>query len=251
MIRILFLLAIIGVILAILNWRTVRRKLEDKNTRVKWIVGLGLLLLALLMLSGRMHWVTGVVAGLFAAVASALRFAGPALFRLFPLLHQLYSRHQATKAFQSDPDSGTQSKVETAILSMTLDHDTGELSGTVTRGKYAGNSLSDLDQEQLSDLYHYCMHEDGESAQLLASYLDRRFEDWRTPFGEESVDSGPVNTSEMSRQEALSILGIEEGADNKAIVDAHRKLMQKVHPDRGGSDYLAAKVNQAKDSLIG
>ena len=54
----------------------------------------------------------------------------------------------------------------------------------------------------------------------------------------------------MDRRQALDILGIEEGASREQIIQAHRQLMQKVHPDRGGNDYLASRVNRAKDFLL-
>ena len=54
----------------------------------------------------------------------------------------------------------------------------------------------------------------------------------------------------MDREQAYSILGIKPGASKQEIIDAHRKLMQKMHPDRGGSNYLAGQINKAKKTLL-
>lgn len=60
---------------------------------------------------------------------------------------------------------------------------------------------------------------------------------------------GPPATA-MSESQALEILGLEPGATEQEIITAHKKLMQKIHPDKGGSGYLAAQINQAKDTLV-
>jgi hypothetical protein len=65
----------------------------------------------------------------------------------------------------------------------------------------------------------------------------------------EARGRAPVSGRRMSRAEAFSVLGLEEGASEEAILDAYKNLMKRVHPDKGGSGYLAAKLNQAKDVL--
>ena len=94
----------------------------------------------------------------------------------------------------------------------------------------------------------YCRREDEDSARLLDSYLQQRFPG-EGPFGDNHANT--QSSGDMDRWEALNILGLTEDASREEIVAAHRSLIQKLHPDRGGNDYLAAKINQAKDFLLG
>jgi DnaJ-domain-containing protein 1 len=130
---------------------------------------------------------------------------------------------------------------------MTLDHDSGSLSGEVRDGPFAGRLLSQLSFDEALDLYRSCAA-DPQSAQLLEAWLDRIWPDWRetmAPHGGASSAPGP-----MSRQEACDILGVAMDDSREAIKEAHRRLMIRLHPDHGGSNYLAAKINQAKDLLL-
>ncbi|MBT8130565.1 MAG: molecular chaperone DnaJ [Gammaproteobacteria bacterium] len=63
--------------------------------------------------------------------------------------------------------------------------------------------------------------------------------------------AGRANPGNMTAAQAREILGVKAGASKEEIIRAHKRMMQKVHPDRGGSDYLAAQLNQAKDTLLG
>ncbi len=202
----------------------------------------------ILAVTGRAHWLAVLAAGLVAALQRFL----PLLIRFFPLLQQLYKTNQA-KTYQSKTkQQGNQSEVRTELLLMMLDHDTGQLDGEVLKGPLQGKRLCELDEEQIKGLYRYCEQHDDESVQLLQAYLNKRFGDsWQFDEQAQQRREYTSNDGSMNRQEALSILGLDEGASKSDIKQAHRKLMQKLHPDHGGSDYLAAKVNEAKRVLMG
>ena len=93
---------------------------------------------------------------------------------------------------------------------------------------------------------------DAESVALFESYLDRRFPAWRQDAqGHPAGGQGRAASSgKMTDEEAYQILGLQPGASRDEIGRAHRALMKKLHPDQGGSTYLAARVNEAKDTLL-
>lgn len=148
------------------------------------------------------------------------------------------------------PAAGRTSDVATPFLRMTLDHDSGALDGTVLRGRLAGRRLGELPLNLLLELLSELRLEDAESATIAEAYLDRVHPDWRDQQGEPSAEAGNTASAAMSRDEAYRVLGLEPGADASQVREAHRRLMLKMHPDHGGSTYLAAKINQAKDLLL-
>ncbi len=161
---------------------------------------------------------------------------------------------------RADDRSG-RSEVTTRFLSMTLDHATGTMDGLVLEGESSGRALDDLDGAALAALWRETSA-DPDSRRVLEAWLDRARPDWRDTFGAAGAEPGrtgtgetsrppPPGTATMDRAEALALLGLEEGADAEAIRAAWRRLIQGVHPDRGGSPYLAARLNQARDLLLG
>ena len=160
------------------------------------------------------------------------------------------------------PSTGHTSHVETAFLSMSLDHDTGTMTATVRRGRFAGLRLEEMSRASIIALLRECRAEDLDSARLVEAYLDRAHPDWRDDFagarggsagnGRSGGRTGAgLNSGDVSVDEAYAILGLSPGADAEAIKAAHHRLMKQVHPDRGGSDYLASKINRARDVLLG
>jgi hypothetical protein len=134
---------------------------------------------------------------------------------------------------------------------MSLDHQTGEMRGEVLHGRLAGRALIDLDREQLTDLFQQ-FQTDPQSAAVLEAYLDRNFPDWRNvEHGGSGASGSDFGDMPMTPADAYQILGLEPDASQEEIKTAHRRLMQRLHPDHGGSTYLAARVNQAKDVLLG
>jgi len=148
---------------------------------------------------------------------------------------------------------GKVSEVETELLRMKLDHDTGAMSGQVRRGPYAGRRIEDLDQGELIVLWRQCVAEDESGARLLESYLDRLRPDWRQAGAGGGTAGGGAGAAGdvMTREQAYAILDLEPGASDEQIKDAHRRLMMKLHPDHGGSTFLAAQINRAKEFLLG
>ena len=140
------------------------------------------------------------------------------------------------------------------LLAHDLDHDTGSMTGTVLRGRFSGMRVEELGSADLVALLRECRAEDEEGARLLEAYLDRVHPDWRDELAGERAGgsgSGARSTSgDMTVEEAYAILGLAPGADAEAIKEAHRRLMVKLHPDHGGSDYLATKINRARDVLL-
>jgi len=144
------------------------------------------------------------------------------------------------------------SRIDTKYLSLSLDHATGALDGSILAGRHGGRRIAELTLEQLLEVREDCRADDPEGLQLIEAYLDRvHGSDWRGGGGPRSGKDGHGGGAAMSRAEAYEILGLAEGASDAAIRDAHHRLMMKLHPDHGGSNYLATKINQAKDLLLG
>jgi hypothetical protein len=145
--------------------------------------------------------------------------------------------------------AGQSSRVRSQFLDMNLDHDSGELTGQIVAGPDAGRSLGEFDLPQLTAMMAGF---DAESVSLLESYLDRRFPAWSQDAQANTArgESRATSSGKMTDEEAYQILGLQPGASRDEIGRAHRALMKKLHPDQGGSTYLAARVNEAKDTLL-
>lgn len=222
-------------------WYRTRPASQRVQARKKLLLYGGLGLLVLLLITGKLH-------PLFAALGALV----PVVMRLLTLAQAANSfksfRQRATGSAR--PTSGQTSDVETRFLRMSLDHDSGELDGVVLEGPLKGRRLGELELEDLLDLLATCRAEDPKSAAVLESYLERIHGDaWRD--GEDPGDGGQAGGPQtMSLDEARQILEVEAGATREEIIQAHRRLMQKMHPDRGGSTFLAVKINQAKETLL-
>jgi len=183
------------------------------------------------------------------AVAIPLGIFGAGLLGWTPLANAGFGNFGGLFGGGAAPASGQASRVRSQFLDMRLDHDSGRLGGQIVAGPHAGH---DLDEFDLAGLLAMVPAFDAESVALLESYLDRRFPAWREHAqadgagGQRRAPTG----GKMTAEEAYQILGLQPGASRDDIGRAHRALMKKLHPDQGGSTYLAARVNEAKDTLL-
>lgn len=237
-------LTLVVIVFAVVAWVWLRNQpASQRNAAILKLALLsGIGVVVVLAVTGRLHF-------LFAGLA----FLYPLLRRVLPSLLRggLGSMAGGAKA-----KPGNQSNVSSDILDMTLDHDSGTMSGKVIKGPMEGRELADLSESEFLELLRYCRLQDEDSARLLETYLDRRFGDsWRADDEAASEDTqagGNGNAGgPLTESEALDILGLEPGASRDEIIRAHRRMMQKLHPDHGGSNYLAARINEAKECLLG
>ncbi|MEL6299131.1 MAG: molecular chaperone DnaJ [Pseudomonadota bacterium] len=144
--------------------------------------------------------------------------------------------------------SGQTSRVETDHLEMELDRETGGLSGRVRKGVFAGRDIDTMAPAEIALLWQDCRFSDPQSAQLLEAYLDRVHPSWREDMA--SAEAGPGAGGQMTQAEALEVLGLKPNPSAEDVRRAHKALILKIHPDHGGSAYLAQKINEARDILL-
>ncbi len=239
-IRLILLIAFFIAIVTLIQMIKNTPKAQQK--KMYWKIGLGAAAIGLILMAatGRIHWIGALIGALIPFVRNYL----PLLLRYFPTIQGMLRNRSA----QASPSSGNSSEVQTAVLRMILNHDTDTLSGEVISGQFAGQQLDALALPQLQSLMDYCQQQDQDSVKLLTTYLNHRF---GTNWQQKDTSSTSTQTyGELNTESALAILGLKAGASREEVIQAHRRMMQKLHPDRGGSDYLAAQINQAKDLLL-
>lgn len=248
------LLILLGIGLGLwMAWRWLMRTPPERMARLLTQVAIAAVVVILVILA-----VTGRLPPLFAAIGA---FVGGLVTLVLRVLRTPWAIALAQRLFFSyrqnrnaaGPASGQRSRVETPFLRMFLDHETGEMGGEVVAGRFSGYRIQELELSQLVSLWRDYLSQDSESAALLEAYLDRiHGEAWReqgASAGADSASAPPAN-GQMTPEEAFKILGLEPGTSQEEIIAAHRRLVQRLHPDRGGSSYLAAKINRAKEVLL-
>lgn len=239
---------LVGVLL-ILRWFTT----ADPKTLARGVIWTGVALFVVgvgyLALTGRLQWVFMLAPALL-----------PWFFRARAAARMAKNFSRMQEAWRGQSSTGRTSEVQTKYLRMTLDHDTGGVFGEVIAGPHAGHRLEDMERDEVVALWATCRSDDPPSAQLLETFLDRVHDGWRdeaaasgagTERGAHAGAGSGFAAGKMSRDEACRILGVKPGAGKDEIKAAHHRLMANLHPDRGGSDYLAAKINEARDALLG
>ncbi len=248
--RLVILAVIMAAIIWILRWFT-----QTPAERVARVLRRGLLwgafgLLILLAITGRLSPLLALVA---AGIPLVLRVVG--LLQLLPMVRRLLrglGLAGPAGAAAGEDAAGRKSSLRTRFLEMRLEHDSGQMDGRVLEGRFRGRQLSELDLDALLDLLDECRAADAQSAAVLETYLDRAHgEAWAEQARRHARGHGAAANGRLSREEARQILGLAPDASDEEVRAAHRRLMQKYHPDRGGTDYLAAKINEAKQVLLG
>ncbi len=230
-IRVILFAGVIFLALNIISFLRQQPPAQRRQLLIKYSGYLVVLVVIALAATGRLHWIGAVIA----ATLPFTRQIGSFIVKSLPFLRWIQQQRLKPSVLTSKD------------LKIIIDTKTGIWLGEILTGEYSGKKLDELSQEQLVELSHLYQKTSADSARLLNAYMRYRFQQG---FKQNSQQNSAPST-EINRKEALNILGLDDSAEEKDIISAHRSLMQKVHPDRGGSDYLAAKINQAKDFLLG
>lgn len=196
--------------------------------------------------------VTGRILVAIPLFVFALTMAGPRAGDYARWVRPFLGRWSGLLGAAAPRTGRARSTVRSAALEMDLDQISGVLSGRVLAGRFEGRELARLSIEELMVLWRE-IGSDLESRSLLEAYLDRRVPLWRQHAQDDSTarQRGTARPGAMTDEEAHQILGLGPDATQAEVKEAHRRLMKAVHPDRGGSTFLAAKINEAKDRLVG
>ena len=212
-------------------WSYLRKLPKDKSRPFLWKTGFWLVLgiATYLVITGKMHWLGAGIAALVPLIRSVILWG----FRAAPLMRLL-------GRFKTTP-----SQFRTQSLVVTINFASGQITGEIITGDLAGKQLSELSADEIKTLSQQLKETDKESYVLLQAYLMRSGSN-----GEQTNHNfKPDSYDRLSQTEAYEILGLPTDSSKDEVIKAHKRLMQKLHPDRGGSDYLAAKINAAKDLL--
>jgi len=244
--RLIFYLILFGV--AYLAYHLYGKKLLKKkpSNYLKPLLIVAGIVLLLAIVTGRASAIFALIGGIFAA---AFRFA-PIILKFYPQIRELLFKFGINV-----PAGPGSSKVRTATLAATLDPLSGRIDAEILSGDYKGQRLSAMQIADIKTYYQFCATQDPEALRVVEAYVQREFPDqFQTGEWAESRHHNPESAnateSNMSVSEAREILGVDKGASKQEITYAHRKLMAKLHPDKGGSTFLATRVNLAKDTLI-
>ena len=234
---ILVVISVALLLIVVLKFRRLQLSMQKKIIKILLLLFV-VVVFVLLAITGKLSWIAALLGSLVAFLPKLLSW----LMRFSPALMPVFKRFMASRYGNSAASIYT-----TEYIKISLNILSGEMDGLILKGQFNGRQLSTLTKDELTVFVSEC-NVDRESSALLMAYLRRNRPDWK--FTQER-SAGQYDSSSMGRHEAAEILGVPETATTEEIIKAHRRLIQKFHPDRGGSDYLAAKINQAKDIMLG
>lgn len=240
--RLIFIIAlgVAGYLLYKLYFQQLLAQGKAGKIKIAMIV-LGLLLV-LAALTGRANAVFAIIG---AAMTQVMRFA-PLFIKFAPGL----AKHFGGAMGSGGQAGQSQSRVRTNSLVMTLDHASGKMDGEIIAGEFSGKRLSELSTDELKRFYTDCTTSDPEAIRVLQAYVARERADWEDAPADQTTSEQAKLGDAITVREAYDILGLEPGATKDEVIQAHRSLMMQFHPDKGGSNYLASKVNDAKKILL-